>query len=158
MTPSLLLCLLLVSAVNSESHPENKNENKIVEVIHSTFETKTELPEFPKGEYIAPKGGVEQYRPLVEKYFPKGEVDNALVIMAHESGGNPNAVSRTNDHGLMQIHAPLWTNFFGVTTEQLKDPNLNIELAYKIWDRADGKVGNGQGSWKAWSTYKYLSG
>lgn len=91
---------------------------------------------------------VEQYRPLVAKYFPSNEVDNALVIMTHESGGNPNAVSPTNDHGLMQIHAPLWTNFFGVTTDQLKDPETNIKLASTIWQR---------GGWRAWSTYRYLS-
>lgn len=150
---SLLLILLLFARavyaeLQSKKQKEKSNETKIVEVINKQLEKPELLPEFPKGEYkIVRPGGVEQYRPLVAKYFPAREVDNALVIMAHESKGNPNAISKTNDYGLMQIHAPLWTNFFSVTTEQLKDPETNIKLASIIWRR---------GGWKAWSTWKYL--
>lgn len=98
---------------------------------------------------------VEQYRPLCEKYF-KSDTKNCLLIMKYESGGNPTAYSRTHDAGLMQINVPTWSKFFGVTKEQLFDPETNVRLAAVIYDRADGKVGNGKGTFKAWTTYKLL--
>lgn len=108
-----------------------------------------------KVQHIAP---VEAYRPIVERVFPKNEVDNALTIMEHESRGNTNAVSSTDDHGLLQINAPSWCNYFGVTREQLKNPELNISLSYRIWDRADGVEGNGKGNFRPWTTSHYLYG
>ena len=81
---------------------------------------------------------VERWRYLVEKYFPANQVENALLVMQGESGGNPNAVSHTSDYGLFQINAPTWCKFFGVTREQLKDPELNVKLARVIYDRAGG--------------------
>ena len=50
-------------------------------------------------------GGVEPWRDLVSKYF--SNVERALCVMDWESGGNPNAISPTQDYGLMQIHAPM---------------------------------------------------
>jgi len=63
------------------------------------------------------RGGCEQYRPLMERYT--WDVNIALAVCNAESGGNPNAVSKTNDYGLMQLHSiPLY------------DPEENIKYAY----------------------------
>ena len=91
------------------------------------------------------KPGAEQWRPLCEKYFA-GQVQNCLTMISRESGGNPRAVSKTDDHGLAQIHCDLWCNFFKVSREDLKEPELNIRLARVIYDRA--------GSWRPWTSMR----
>lgn len=68
---------------------------------------------------------VENWRPLVAKYFPPAEVDNALKVLNCESRGDPNAKSGTDDHGLFQIHAGLAT--YG---QKIYDPEFNVKLAY----------------------------
>jgi len=72
------------------------------------------------GQQTAPKrvtGACESYRGLVSKY--NWPVDTVLAIMKAESGCNPNAVSPTDDHGLMQLH--------GI---RIYDPAKNIRYAY----------------------------
>lgn len=91
------------------------------------------------------KPGAEQWRPLCEKYFA-GQVQNCLTMISRESGGNPRAISKTDDHGLAQIHCDLWCNFFKVSREDLKEPELNIRLARVIYDRA--------GSWRPWTSMR----
>lgn len=91
---------------------------------------------------------------LVAAYFP-GEVATACRVLICESRGNPGAVSPTNDHGLMQIHAGSagwpqgWTAEFQRVTgvpfyNGVYDPNLNMQMAKHIK--------NTQG-WSAWSCY-----
>lgn len=88
---------------------------------------------------------VEQWRPLVAKYFPAGEVDRALCVMKHESGGNPNAKNpNSSARGLMQVLASLWAPAYGVSYEDLYAPTTNMSIARKIWD---------QQGWGAWMAY-----
>jgi soluble lytic murein transglycosylase-like protein len=89
--------------------------------------------------------GVEQWSDLVAVYFEPADRARVLCLMGYESGGNPNALSPTQDYGLMQIHAPIWAPTFGVSYSDLFDPRLNLMLARRILDR--------QG-WTAWSPYK----
>jgi len=84
---------------------------------------------------------VEQWRGLVESYFG-AQTNNALCVMTHESGGNPNAISPTTDYGLMQIHAPLWAEPYGVSYQDLLDPVTNIAIAWEIYK---------DWGWSAWS-------
>lgn len=84
------------------------------------------------------KAGVEQWRSLVAKYFPANQVEYALQIMSCESGGNPSAVSQTNDHGLFQIHNGL-ANY----GSSIYDPEYNIRLAYQSYYAPRG--------WSPWS-------
>ena len=61
--------------------------------------------------------GCEKYKPLVAQY--SWPVNTVMNIMYAESGCNPNAISSTNDHGLLQLHAiPIY------------DPAKNIAYAY----------------------------
>lgn len=89
--------------------------------------------------------GSEPWRTLVSAYFPAAEVDRALCIIYHESRGNPSAVSPTDDHGLFQIHAPIWGPHFGVSRTDLYNPDTNTRVAAAVWAS--------QG-WRAWSPYK----
>lgn len=77
---------------------------------------------------------VEQWRPIVAKYpWP---VDQAMLTMSRESGGNPRAVSKTDDHGLFQIHNGL-TNY----GPAIYDPETNVKIAYNMYASR---------SWKPW--------
>lgn len=88
---------------------------------------------------------VEQWRPLVSRYFAATDVERALCLMQHESGGNPNAKNpRSSARGLMQILGSLWAPHYGVSLEELYDPNINLAIAADI-RRAQG--------WQAWSPY-----
>ncbi len=93
------------------------------------------------GQIWSNQGGVERWRPLVQKYFGD-KTDTALRVMACESGGNPNATSHTDDHGLMQINAPVWCGHFKVSRQDLKNPETNIRLASIIYKRS--------GSFRPW--------
>lgn len=69
---------------------------------------------------------IEQWRPIVAKYpWP---VEEAMLTMTRESGGNPRAVSATDDHGLFQIHNGL-TNY----GPAIYDPETNVQIAYKMY-------------------------
>lgn len=86
---------------------------------------------------------VEQWHGLVSQYFT--DVDTALCLIHYESGGNPDAKNpRSTARGLFQILASLWAPHFGVTYEQLYDPETNVRLAAQIY---------AQQGWGAWSPY-----
>lgn len=89
----------------------------------------------------APSGNCEAYRGLVAKYFPSSQVNNALLTMKRESGCRPNAVSATNDHGLMQINYRWHAGKVGGVKSRLYDPETNIRIAAGIYQ--------GRG-WSAW--------
>jgi len=51
-------------------------------------------------------------RELIERAFPRESRAWALCVVGRESGFNPGAISRTDDHGLAQINRPShpWVN------------------------------------------------
>lgn len=74
---------------------------------------------------------VEQWRPIIAKYpWP---VDQAMLTMSRESGGNPRAISKTDDHGLFQIHGG-----YAKYGEKIYDPEFNISLAYNNYYKGRG--------------------
>lgn len=89
---------------------------------------------------------VERWRPLVAGHFPAEEVDTAMCVLRHESGGDPDADNpRSSATGLFQILDSHWGPYFDVTTEELFDPVTNIRLA--------GEIRELQGWW-AWTAYR----
>lgn len=89
---------------------------------------------------------VDRWRPLVSRYFPADDVDTAMCILQHESGGDPDADNpRSSATGLFQILASGWAPHFNVSVDQLFEPATNVRLAREILDI--------QG-WSAWTTYR----
>lgn len=59
----------------------------------------------------------------------------ALGVVFQETKFDPMATSHTYDHGLFQIHCGptfSWCRRFGVTTEQLLEPRVNIPLGLAV--------------------------
>jgi hypothetical protein len=89
---------------------------------------------------------VERWRPLVETQFPGSEVDTALCLIRHESGGDPSADNpRSSARGLFQVLGSLWAPHYGVSRAALYDPLTNTLIAHGIWEKH---------GWGAWSPYK----
>lgn len=65
----------------------------------------------PSDAYIAGAStgdGCGGWRDEVEQAFGPAQTNTACRVLLCESGGDPGARSRTNDHGLLQINAPTW--------------------------------------------------
>jgi hypothetical protein len=78
------------------------------------------------------------------------------VCMA-ESGGNVNAVNWGDNHGkcvgsfsLMQVGC-FWYPYFGYSSADFYNPQVNMDIAYKIWQRQGGF-----GAWSAFTNGSYL--
>lgn len=86
---------------------------------------------------------VEQWRPLVAKYFPPELVDKALYVIQGESGGNPTIRGDGGVAiGLFQIHDG--TSISGrPNAEVLSNPEENIKYAAQ-------QLGAAGGNWGAW--------
>ena len=98
----------------------------------------------PRGDLVHRGMGsnVEQWRPLVAVY--PWNVDTALCLMAHESGGNPNAYNPSSGaSGLMQV-LKSWADNFGYQPADLFTPQVNLDISYALY--ADG----GWGHWSPW--------
>lgn len=108
-------------------------------VVVNELEAEVESVAF---EHIADP--VERWRPLVEQHFPAAEIETALCIIRHESGGDPAADNpRSSATGLFQILAGQWGEHYGITEDQFRDAELNVRLARDIWDDS---------GWLAWTT------
>src|SRR5690606_3222845 len=96
---------------------------------------------------------VEQWRPLVEKYFASDKVATAMCIMKYESGGNPNAKNRRSTAaGLFQFLKSTWDKVVprevtggSYASGQVYIPEANVRAA--AWLQANA-------GWTQWSVYK----
>jgi Transglycosylase SLT domain len=83
-------------------------------------------------------GGVEVWRPLVEEYWPTGQVDDALSVMDCESGGDPNAYnSASGASGLFQFLPGTWASASvsaGWSGADVFDGEANIAVAAWLSD------------------------
>lgn len=75
----------------------------------------------------------------------------AYAVCMAESGGNQNAHNKGDNHktcigsySLFQVGC-FWYPYFGYSENDFYNPQINADIAYKIWKR--------QGSFKAWSAY-----
>ena len=80
-------------------------------------------------------GDCEQYRAIVERYFPSKEVNIMLRVISAESGCNATAHNWKDkhktcmgSHGLFQIGC-----VHGYSPDQLEDPEFNIKVAAQVW-------------------------
>lgn len=91
---------------------------------------------------VGVSGNCESYRGIVAKYFPANQVNNALITMQKESSCRTDAVSPTDDHGLMQVNCRYHCSKVGGNVNALYDPETNIRLASAIY--------SDRGNWSAW--------
>ncbi len=96
--------------------------------------------------HLAPQpsmgSNTEQWRTLVETYFPAETVDTMLCLMGYESGGNPNAQNpNSSAAGLFQIMEFWQADYPG----DYYDPETNVSVAKKIYDR------QGYGAWNPYN-------
>ncbi len=78
-------------------------------------------------------GSVQQWRSLVEAHFPPDRVDEAMRVMACESGGNPNAKNpNSTATGLFQFLDATWawtSVMAGYSGHSRLDPEANVATA-----------------------------
>jgi len=141
----LLLIFLLIFTLSffkrnlkegKEDYRELKQKHeKQLEEYQDLMEQKHELEKKLEESYVKPistkvsvKRDVEHWRYLIEKYFPPEQVENALLIMYCESGGNPEAINRNDikvtgypSCGLFQINGP--------TNWEWDNPEVNVDRA-----------------------------
>jgi len=112
-------------------------------------------PEIPKTPENAPENATEPPSSQSDQSVAEGDIfavywgdlaGEARKVCACESGGDPNAISKTGDYGLMQINFKTWSKVFNVTKEQLLDPDTNLRIAREIYLRTN--------SWTAWKSSK----
>jgi hypothetical protein len=77
-------------------------------------------------------------------------LDPALVlaVVYQESRFKPRVVSHTSDYGLFQIHCGKdfsWCARFGVTPQQLLDPQVNLAYGFKIIEFCRAKAAGCEG-------------
>lgn len=94
---------------------------------------------------------------VIDVWGYKDGVIALAIFDCGESGLDPEAVSHTGDLGIAQINWATWRtqveDKFGYTAKDMFDVTKNLEVAYWVWDRADGVEGNGEGGWEPWSGY-----
>jgi len=106
---------------------------------------------------------IPEYKDLndIEKYIcDKWGVYRCSIVIAifkSESGLREDALNTYNsnnsvDYGVAQINSINW-GMDGCHLKQIVEYKGNIDCAYKIWDRADGKEDNGEGNFSPWSAF-----
>ncbi len=89
-------------------------------------------------------GGIEQWRPLVEKYFPASEVALAMKVMSCESRGDPTARNPGGASGLFQHLPKYWSSRStraGWSGADIFGPEANVAVAAWLL---------GNSGWKNW--------
>jgi soluble lytic murein transglycosylase-like protein len=88
---------------------------------------------------LSRRRAVGELRSVIHQAAYAHGLDPQLVdaVVQAESGGNPQAVSRARAYGLMQLRIPTASEMAGrpVTSEELFDPRLNLELGCRYLKR-----------------------
>jgi hypothetical protein len=95
---------------------------------------------------------VERWRPLVEQYFVKDRISEALSIIECESNGDPNVTNpRSSAAGLFQFISGTWEHASeqaGFGGASALDPEANVAAAAWL---VDYSLAAGQSAWAHWT-------
>ena len=101
---------------------------------------------------------IEQWRPLVEQFFPTDRVNEALAILRCESNGDPDAYNPySGASGLFQFLPSTWASTApkaGYAGASVFDPEANAASAAWLANRYQQL---GQYYWQAWSCRRVLN-
>lgn len=151
-----------LKAVNAWYDTHTITFNKVVNLeFKKPIEIKERKIE-PK-EIIQVINEVPEYEGLndIEKYicdkWGMFRCATVIAIFKSESGLREDALNTYNsnntvDYGIAQINS-IWWNKDGCRLKEIVEWKGNIDCAYMIWDRADGKEGNGEGNFSPWSAF-----
>ena len=101
----------------------------------SWFDPEPEPEPRPSPRSRSWSGSVEQWRPLIERYFAPGDVATAMRVMNCETGGtgNPNSYNdRSGASGLFQHLPKYWaarSSGAGWGGADIMDPEANVAVA-----------------------------
>lgn len=126
-----------------------------VELVAPTSTTVAATTTVPSTAAVEPLAGgsCSGWGELLSKHFPGEESTACRVFIGCESGGNPSAVSATNDHGLAQVNATTWNrpghhdpvaDWIGRHWHNVYDADTNLAMAKKIRDAY---------GWNQWSCF-----
>lgn len=112
---------------------------------------RTTWPALPPHVHRGVGSDVEQWRPLIEQYFPPRQVNTAMCVLRYESGGNPNAKNpHSTASGLFQHLASYWDDRSakaGWDGADIFDPEANVAVAAWLQDTG------GWAHWEAWKKH-----
>lgn len=139
-------------------------KQKVLEVqVKSPYRIEEVLPPEPVKEIVivgTPYEDLSSTEQKIIKVFKDYRTSMLAIAIfdCGESGLDQYAVSKTGDLGVAQINYPIHKDMIkemGYTSaDLLLSIDKNLEVAYRIWDRADGTEGDGQGNFDPWNGYK----
>ena len=106
---------------------------------------------------VEPKEFTPVEQKIIDRWGYKDGVMAIAIFDCGESGLDTYAVSHTGDLGIAQINWATWKNpvadEFGYNAADMFNEDKNLDVGYWVWDRGDGEVGNGKGTWEAWTGF-----
>jgi hypothetical protein len=131
----LLLLSFTLPAQAAEECPEGFIHYSVLCITPYEYAELTNPPTpLPLEEPILAFKGVEQWRHIVEYFWPDWAIERMIRIMHCESRGDPSAKNpRSSATGLFQIMGSWQKKWPGDYT----DPWTNAAVAYQIWLEAD---------------------
>lgn len=132
-------------AISVQDWVESKKQAAEQELRKQQEQTKARPKQQPRRAVSYNTTGVEQWRPLVEKYFG-ANTDAALSVMRKESGGNPSATNGSSGAAGLFQHLPRYWDAraerAGFAGTSPYDPEANIA--------ASALLSNGGADWSHW--------
>lgn len=145
---AVVLGLVLLAVVGlSSCSPDAKATaaDRVSSMPQRTLEKQARIVARTGGIYSSRYGAASPYlkrlsRELVARAFPSWAERWAFCVVGRESGWNPGAISRTDDHGLAQINRPShrWVDYRRITA----DPVYGVAVFVRLSDR-----GASRGPW-----------
>jgi hypothetical protein len=151
---------LLVRVINSWFNTHTIQFNQVISItVKPPFEIKKREVKIKQVVNVLDK--IKEPETTLEKYvFDKWGAENyklAIAIFTAESGLREDAYNinsnGTVDYGIAQINSVNW-KIKGCSLKEIAFWKGNIDCAYKLWDRANGREGDGKGSWTPWTAAK----
>ena len=123
--------------------------SEIIKDVSETQEIVTILETIP-----APEDFSSDPEKLIYEYFGIEHYRMAIAVSRCEGLNHPADGFNTNkvgsiDIGYMRINSVHY-KMEGCSLLEVATPEGNISCGYKVWDRADGKEGDGKGSFDPW--------